>query len=374
MKRGKYRGFDIAIIGLACCMGALALGGMLFMLKFYTGQMQSMVGIVYEYDENVAKELLGGMFMGQGETAMGIEVAKNLGYTQDAFSLWNRLNIHGTMLLFGGVAVIILCGIICIVVIRGRRHDIADTENEHTINRLAEDARAKEKYYTDRQQDIQIFMENVAHQLKTPLAAVMVNLELLDGEDRQQDELYKEKCIENIEHMKELLMLLLNSARLRVGKLHFNKKRVDTASLVTRLELENDDLIVERVPSCMIDADEEWLYQAVNNIVSNGLEYGRVILSGTCQSDRVSLEIKDEGPGVNKDEMSKLFERYYVGENSRKDSTGIGLNLAYMVVRAHGGDIVVHSTDDEPGCTIKITIPRYNVKEKIKINESVRVL
>ena len=143
---------------------------------------------------------------------------------------------------------------------------------------------------------------------------------------------------------------------------------------MTRLELENDDLIVERVPSCMIDADEEWLYQSVNNIVSNGLEYGRVILSGTCQSDRVSLEIKDEGPGVNKDEMSKLFERYYVGENSRKDSTGIGLNLAYMVVRAHGGDIVVHSTDDEPGCTIKITIPRYNVKEKIKIDESVRVL
>lgn len=340
MKSGKYRGFDIAIICLACCMGALALGGMLFMLKFYTGQMQSMVGIVYEYDENVAKELLGGMFMGQGETAMGIEAAKNLGYTQDAFSLWNRLNIYGTMLLFGGVVVIILCGIICIVVIRGRRHDIADTENEHTINRLAEDARAKEKYYTD----------------------------------RQQDELHKEKCIENIEHMKELLMLLLNSARLRVGKLHFNKKRVDTASLVTRLELENDDLIVERVPSCMIDADEEWLYQSVNNIVSNGLEYGRVILSGTCQSDRVSLEIKDEGPGVNKDEMSKLFERYYVGENSRKDSTGIGLNLAYMVVRAHGGDIVVHSTDDEPGCTIKITIPRYNVKEKIKIDESVRVL
>lgn len=374
MKSGRYRSFDIAIIGLACCMGALALGGMLFMLKFYTGQMQSMVGIVYEYDENVAKELLGGMFIGQGETAMGIEAAKNLGYTQDAFSLWNRLNIHGTMLLFGGVAVIILCGIICIVVIRGRRHDIADTENEHIINRLTEDARAKEKYYIDRQQDIQIFMENVAHQLKTPLAAVMVNLELIDGEYRQQDELHKEKCIENIEHMKELLMLLLNSARLRVGKLHFNKKRVDIASLVTRLELENDGLIVERVPSCMIDADEEWLYQAVNNIVSNGLEYGRVILSGTYQSDHVSLKIKDEGPGVNKDEMSKLFERYYVGENSRKDSTGIGLNLAYMVVRAHGGDIVIHSTEDEPGCTIKITIPMYNVKEKIKTDESVRVL
>lgn len=374
MKSGKYRGFDIAIIGLACCIGALALGGMLFMLKFYMGQMQNMVGIVYEYDENAANELLRGMFMGRDEKAAGMEAAKSLGYTEEAFRLWNRLNVYGAVAVLGCAAAVILCGIVCLVVIRGRHQGMADMESEHTINRLTEDARAKEKYYEDRQQDIQIFMENVAHQLKTPLAAVMVNLELIDGEDRQQDELHKEKCIENIEHMKELLMLLLNSARLRVGKLHFNKKRVDIASLVTRLELENDGLIVERVPSCMIDADEEWLYQAVNNIVSNGLEYGRVILSGTYQSDHVSLKIKDEGPGVNKDEMSKLFERYYVGENSRKDSTGIGLNLAYMVVRAHGGDIVVHSTEDEPGCTIKITIPMYNVKEKIKTDESVRVL
>lgn len=305
---------------------------------------------------------------------MGIEAAKNLGYTQDAFSLWNRLNIHGTMLLFGGVAVIILCGIICIVVIRGRRHDIADTENEHTINRLAEDARAKEKYYEDRQQDIQVFMENVTHQLKTPLAAVMVNLELMDDGDREHNERLREKCIDNIEHMKELLMMLLNSARLRVGKLHFNKRRMDVASLVKRLELENDDLIVENMPSCMIDADEEWLYQAVNNIVSNGLEYGRVVLRGACQSDMVSLGITDEGPGVKKEEMSKLFERYYVGENSREDSTGIGLNLAYMVVKAHGGDIVVHSADGDTGCVIRIMLPIYNVKEKIKIQEAVRVL
>ncbi len=371
---GRYRRFDIAIIGLACCMGALALGGMLFMLKFYTGQMQNMVGIVYEYDENAARELLGGMFTGRDEKAVGVEAAKSLGYTGEAFSLWNRLNVYGVIVVFICLTLVSVCGIVCFVVIRRKRQELTDTENEHAINRLTEDACTKEKYYADRQQDIQVFMENVTHQLKTPLAAVMVNLELMDGEDREHDERLREKCIDNIEHMKELLMMLLNSARLRVGKLHFNKRRMDAASLVKRLELENDGLIVESMPSCMIDADEEWLYQAVNNIVSNGLEYGRVVLRGACQSNMVSLEITDEGPGMNKEEMSKLFERYYVGENSREDSTGIGLNLAYMVVKAHGGDIVVHSADDEPGCTIKITIPRYNVKEKIKIEEAVRVL
>ena len=374
MMSGRYRHFDIAVIGLACCIGALALGGMLFMLKFYTGQIQNMVGIVYECDENAANELLRGMFTGRDEKAAGVEAAKSLGYTEEAFRLWNRLNVYGAVAVLGCAAAVILCGIVCLVVIRGRHQGMADMESEHTINRLTEDARAKEKYYEDRQQDIQVFMENVTHQLKTPLAAVMVNLELMDGGDREHDERLREKCIDNIEHMKELLMMLLNSARLRVGKLHFNKRRMDVASLVKRLELENDGLIVENMPSCMIDADEEWPYQAVNNIVSNGLEYGRVVLRGACQSDMVSLGITDEGPGVKKEEMSKLFERYYVGENSREDSTGIGLNLAYMVVKAHGGDIVVHSADGDTGCVIRIMLPIYNVKEKIKIGEAVRVL
>lgn len=374
MMSRRYRYFDIAVIGLACCIGALALGGMLFMLKFYTGQIQNMVGIVYEYDENTANELLRGMFTGRDEKAAGVEAAKSLGYTGEAFRLWNRLNVYGAVAAFMCMTLVIVCSIVCLVVIGRKRQELTDTENEHTINRLTEDDCAKEKYYADRQQDIQVFMENVTHQLKTPLAAVMVNLELMDGGDREHDERLREKCIDNIEHMKELLMMLLNSARLRVGKLHFNKRRMDAASLVKRLALENDGLTVENMPSCMIDADEEWLYQALNNIVSNGLEYGRVVLSGACRSDMVSFTITDEGPGVKKDEISRMFERYYVGESSREDSTGIGLNLAYVVVKAHGGDIVVHSADGDTGCVIRIMLPIYNVKEKIKIGEAVRVL
>ena len=374
MNNTRYRGFDVAIIVLACCAGAVALGGMLFMLRFFTGQMQNMVGIVYESDAAVAQELLSGMFTGADKAESGIAAAEALGYTADAFSLWNRVNIYGMIAVFAAAAALIACGIAGLVVIRGRRQSAADIENGHLINRLGEDARAKEQYYKDREQGIQVFMENVTHQLKTPLAAVMVNLELIDGEDKEHDERLKEKCIDNIERMKELLMLLLNTARLRAGKIHFNKKKMDIASIADRLELENDGLVVEAVPSCLIDADAEWLYQAVKNIVVNGLEYGKVTLKGGCTDEVVSFEITDEGPGVKKSEIARMFDRYYVGEDQRRDSTGIGLNLAYMVVRAHGGDIVVHSAESDTGCTIKISIPRYNVKEKIKISDAVRVL
>ena len=244
---------------------------------------------------------------------------------------------------------------------------MAGIENGHAIGRLRREIKAKEEYYKDREQEIQVFMENVAHQLKTPLAAVMVNLELLDGKERQHDERLKEKCIEDIEHMKELLMLLLNSARIRVGKLHFNKRKLDIASLLDRLELENDGFIMENIESCMITADEEWLYQAIKNIVENGLVYGKVLMRESCESEKLRLDIVDEGPGINKNDVSRMFDRYYIGENSRKDSTGIGLNLAYMVIKAHGGDIVVHDNEKAKGCTISICLPRYNIKEKVKI-------
>ena len=275
MNNIRYRGFDVAIIVLACCAGALALGGMLFMLSFFTGQMQNMVGIVYESDAAAAQELLSGMFTGADKAESGLAAAEALGYTADAFRLWNRVNIYGMIAVFAAAAALIACGIAGLVVIRGRRQSTADIENEHLINRLGEDARAKEQYYKDREQGIQVFMENVTHQLKTPLAAVMVNRDLIDGEDKEHDERLKEKCIDNIERMKELLMLLLNTARLRAGKIHFHKKKLDIASIADRLELENDGLVVEAVPSCLIDADAEWLYQAVKNIVVNGLEYGK---------------------------------------------------------------------------------------------------
>lgn len=359
----------IAIIILTCCMGAFALGSMFFMVKFFTHKIQNMVGIVYEQDAAMAQRLLYGMFAGEDKAEYGLQAAKNLGYTSDAFSLWNRTNnIYSALYIFAAVVGIFVCGIVLFIVVREKRQRMADIESEHVINRLRQEAQAKEEYYEDRERGIELFMENVAHQLKTPLASVMVNLELIDGKDRKHDERLKEKCMDNIENMKELLMLLLNSARIRAGKFHFNKHKVDAALLVDRLQLENDGIVVENMSSCMIDADEEWLYQALKNIVVNGLDYGNVALNMVCENEKVYFDIVDEGPGVDKNDISKMFDRYYIGGNSRKDSTGIGLNLAYMVVKAHGGDIVVHSNDKGSGCTIRVTIPRYNIKEKVKIS------
>ena len=368
------RRFNMIIMGMACCMGALALCGMFFMLGFYTHQMQNMVGIVYEYDEAAAEGLLQGMFSDEDRAALGMEAAWSLGYTKGAFWLWSSRKVFRWIAVYVVVVAAAVCGTVCLIMGKAGRESSFATENEHMLRLLHKNIEAKEQYYADREQGMQVFMENVAHQLKTPLAAVMVNLELMEGEDRLHDERLKDKCIKNMEKMRELLMLLLNTARISAGKLHFNKERLDVAELVDRLKDEDGRLAVESVEGCVIDADSEWMYQALKNIVVNGLLYGRVVLRMAAESDMVRIEVIDEGPGVAASDASQMFDRYYVGGDGRKDSTGIGLNLSYMVVKAHGGDIIVHNLEDGGGCMMEVRLPRYNMKEKAKISEAVRVL
>ena len=249
--------------------------------------------------------------------------------------------------------------------IRGSREEIErSTLQKHKLHDLERRAEEQKQYYEDREHQLQVFMENVAHQLKTPLAAVMVNLELMEGEDAAHDERLKNKSIGSIEKMKELLMTLLNTARLQAGKLHFDKETLDILELVTQLESEYDGVYVEKQDSFVIEGDREWLYQALNNIVANGLSYGRVFIRMEGGNEILRIEIIDEGCGVSESDIHAMFDRYYVGEQGRNDSTGIGLNLAYMVVKAHGGDIIVHNSDGG-GCCIEIILPRYELKNKM---------
>lgn len=358
------RRYNILVVGMACCMAVIAICGMLFMMYSYTIRLQSMVGIVYEQDKAAAGELMKLMFSEDDMAKEGMAAAVKLGYTDKAFFLLGKSIIsYGALLFTALIFALFAATIYCMI--RGSREEIErSTLQKHKLHDLAKRAEEQTQYYEDREHQLQVFMENVAHQLKTPLAAVMVNLELMEGEDAAHDEKLKDKCIGSIEKMKELLMTLLNTARLQAGKLHFDKETLDILELVTRLESEYDGVYVEKQDSFVIEGDREWLYQALNNIVANGLSYGRVFIRMKGGNEILRIEIIDEGCGVSERDIHAMFDRYYVGEQGRNDSTGIGLNLAYMVVKAHGGDIIVHNSEGG-GCCIEIILPRYELKNKM---------
>ncbi|MGN1187215.1 MAG: sensor histidine kinase [Lachnospiraceae bacterium] len=363
------RRYNILMVGMACGMAIMAICGMLFMMYSYTIRLQSMVGIVYEQDKAAAGELMKLMFSGNDMAKEGVAAAEKLGYTDKAFVILGKNIISCGALLFSALILAAVALIVYCIIRKNKEEGERNALLKHSLNDLVRRTEEQKQYYEDREHQLQVFMENVAHQLKTPLAAVMVNLELMEGEDAAHDERLKDKCIRSIEKMKELLMTLLNTARLQAGKLHFDKEALDVLELVTRLESEYDGVYVEKQDSFIIDGDREWLYQALNNIVTNGLSYGKVLIRMEGGSEILRIEITDEGCGVSESDINAMFDRYYVGENRKNDSTGIGLNLAYMVVKAHGGDIIVHNSDGG-GCCIEIILPRYELKNKLNNSAS----
>ena len=107
----------------------------------------------------------------------------------------------------------------------------------------------------------------------------------------------------------------------------------------------------------MIDCQKERLTQVFYNLIVNAIEAmaggGAIYISDSSDNARVRLFIRDTGPGIKKDDISKIFEYYYT---TKDKGMGLGLPLSYMIVRDHGGDIQVLS-EESKGTTFVIALP-----------------
>ena len=104
------------------------------------------------------------------------------------------------------------------------------------------------------------------------------------------------------------------------------------------------------------------IQRAVSNLLDNALKYtqegGSVTVSLQGDRSRVVLRVKDTGPGISPQDLPRIFDRFYKGDQSRsRGGTGLGLTLARAICRAHGGDIEVKSVPGK-GSDFTMTLPR----------------
>jgi signal transduction histidine kinase len=106
------------------------------------------------------------------------------------------------------------------------------------------------------------------------------------------------------------------------------------------------------------------MHQVLGNLLANALRYtpsgGRVSLSALGEGDRVLLQVRDDGLGIDPEILPYLFERFYRGEKSRTGDhgeTGLGLAIARSIVQAHGGDLTAESLGRGQGSTFTISLP-----------------
>lgn len=223
-------------------------------------------------------------------------------------------------------------------------------------------------------QFIQDSLNDIAHQIKTPLTSMMVMIDLM-----QETQLPYEKQKEfvtsmqkQLDRLKLLVTNLLTLSKLEAGVINYHPTWIKDSDLFD-IVLEPFRVILElkEIPLTESYADDEvyidvdWMVEALGNLVKNAIEYSEAHQPITIQSELNPLlwriTIQDSGKGIEEKELQHLFERFYRGKNSSTDSVGIGLSLTQKIITQQQGKIKVFS---EEGQYTQFIIEFYRKQKK----------
>lgn len=216
-----------------------------------------------------------------------------------------------------------------------------------------------------REQDEKIFLRDIisdiSHQLKTPLASLMVFVDLLLEDKVEDKEKQKQILIEagnQLNRMEWMVLSMLKLARIEAGAIQFAKTETVLKPLLIQAEEGISFLVKDRNQKVIVDCEEDvfllcdgdWLVEAVINLLKNASDY-----SGNDTFIWVEVEqtkvytriyIKDEGPGIPEKEIPNIFRRFYrVHQEVNPNSVGIGLSLTKSIIEGMGGSIHVKSEE-----------------------------
>ena len=217
------------------------------------------------------------------------------------------------------------------------------------------------------EQRLRRFVADASHELRTPLAAIRAYAELFTrGADRRPDDLAR--AMSGITLQSERMSLLVDDllllARLDEGRPLELKpvelERVVGEAVETAKTVEPDRPIELMVDHAVVLGDRERLRQIVDNLLSNARAHTPpatpVSVSVTRVNGDALIEVADAGPGMNDEQVERVFERFYRADPSRSRSNGgvgLGLSIVAAVANAHGGRVSARS---EPGAGASFTI------------------
>ncbi|MEJ5995490.1 PAS domain-containing protein [Pedobacter sp. Du54] len=216
------------------------------------------------------------------------------------------------------------------------------------------------------------FLSIASHELKTPLTSIKAFNQLMVRAQHISDiQPHLKKSSDNIVRLEKLIDDLLDVTKITAGKMQYNMEKFNFDNMVTdvvegfKLIALQHEVILENNDPILFRGDRFRLEQVLNNFLSNAVKYspsGKKIIINCCnEQDNIVLSVQDFGIGIPKQDVNRLFERYYRVDNSsmRFEGLGLGLFIASEILKRHKGNFWLES-EEGVGSTFYFRLPIYN--------------
>lgn len=213
-------------------------------------------------------------------------------------------------------------------------------------------------------EELKVMLEDISHQLKTPLTAINIYIDnLLDNDiDYKTRNEFLKEIKKDINNMNFLILNLLKLSKFDTNTIKYEVKKYKVDNIISEVinnlsylsDLKNININVIGNKNIVLNCDYRWEVEAISNIVKNALEhcYSKVEISYKEYKSYVEIRIINDGDTINKKDIKHIFDRFYKISND-KDSIGIGLALSKSIIEKDNGKINVISDNNSTIFEIK---------------------
>lgn len=213
------------------------------------------------------------------------------------------------------------------------------------------------------------FISTISHELKTPISAILMSLQLLEdrrvGTLNEEQEELSESIKANSERLLSITGELLNMTQVETGKLQLMPKITKPIELIeyaikaNRIQAEKFNIQIEveypeKISKLFVDSEKiAWV---ITNLLSNAIRYSyensRVIVGAREKDRKVEIYVKDFGKGIDPRYHQSIFDRYFRVPGTKVQGSGLGLSISKDFVEAHGGTLTVESAIGQGSCFV----------------------